>query len=208
MIINQVHGEGCSTGFGVHSTVDSKTYMLTAEHCGNDGDTFKNGQQSETLGPMYGENASHDDGAILASVGDAYYDGNGILDGDTHNTKLVAGQQSVNPGDWVCESGAAGGVVCNLQVPRQNGTNQTWTYCCDDHGDTLIVFPMAVTNKGSGGVGQGLPVPGDSGGPVFSLAGGNEVTAKGIAVAGTDSQMGFMPISVISTDFKVMVNTP
>jgi hypothetical protein len=56
VIINQTYGNGCSTGFGVHSTVDSKTYMLTDSHCGNAGDSFTNGQQNQTLGSIYGEN--------------------------------------------------------------------------------------------------------------------------------------------------------
>jgi hypothetical protein len=58
------------------------------------------------------------------------------------------------------------------------------------------------------------PVNGDSGGPIFSLAANNEVTAKGI-ISGisvrTDRPgvpfMAFIAIDWISSDFKVQVNS-
>jgi hypothetical protein len=203
VIINQVHGNGCSTGFGVHSTVDSKQYMLTASHCGNDRDSFKNGQETQTLGNMYGENHAHDDGAILTSPGNAYYDGPGIFKGDTHNTKLVAGEQPSNKGDWVCESGAYGGVMCSMQI---TALNLTYSEYDPDDGNTYIVSRIAETTLGSGGDNGGLLTDGDSGGPVFSLAANNKVTAKGINL-GVGASNDFMTIDWVSSDFKVQVNT-
>jgi hypothetical protein len=198
----------CSTGFGVHSTVDSKQYMLTASHCGNGGNTMMNGNLTATLGPVYGLNHSHDDEAILTSPGASYYDGPGIYHGDTHNVKNVAGEQPSNIGDWVCESGAFGGVMCNMQIPK-NGLNQTWQYIDIVGGIELTVSRVAVTTKGTGGDNGGFITPGDSGGPVFALAANNEVTAKGINLAynTANNNNAFMTIDWISSDFKVQVNT-
>jgi hypothetical protein len=206
VIINQTYGNGCSTGFGVHSTVDSKTYMLTDSHCGNTGDSFNNGQRNQTLGSIYLENHGHDDAAIQASVGNAYYDGSGIYQGDTHNAKLVSGEQPSSVGDRLCESGAYGGVICALQIP-QNGLNLTLSYYDDDAGEYITVSNVAETTKGSGGYGNGLLTPGDSGGPVFSLASAGHVTAKGLNLAVNSTNNFFMTIDWVSSDFKVSVNT-
>jgi hypothetical protein len=204
VIINQTWGNGCSTGFGVHSTVDSKTYMLTDSHCGNAGDYFDNGQQNQSLGYIYGENHGHDDAAILANVGNRYYDGAGIYQGDTHNTKLVSGQQPSSVGDYLCESGAYGGVICNLKIIA---LNLTLTYYDEDAGQNITVTRVAETTRGSGGYGNGLLTPGDSGGPVFSLAAAGHVTAKGLNLAVSSTNNYFMTIDWISSDFKVTVNT-
>jgi hypothetical protein len=204
VLINANHGNGCSTGFGMHSTVDSKTYLVTASHCGNLGEPFLNGQLGETVGSVYLEKHSHDDAAVLANSGNQYYDGAGIYQGDTHHSKFVGGEQPSNVGDLLCESGAYGGVMCGIQV---FALNLTMSYLDEDTGTTITVVNVAEMSKGFGGDNNGFLTPGDSGGPVFSLASNNRVTAKGINLAIDASDNYYMTIDWVSADFKVTVNT-
>jgi hypothetical protein len=197
----------CSTGFGVHFS-NGSTGMLTAGHCILGNNSWWNGQNSSELGtaantPFIGDpfTPSHDSGVgrTPSISGDHYYDGNSIYAGDTHNTKTVVGQQSTNPGDWVCESGAFGGVLCAIHVLN---TGQT------DAFDVGMISGLA---QASGNTSQ--PAVGDSGGPVFSLTGTGTVTAKGTwtgvgpDINGNGDYLWFTPMQVISRDLGVTVNT-
>lgn len=200
----------CSTGFGVHFS-NGSTGILTAGHCvrGPDapsGSSWWNGQATTELGGTASSpyiasatTASHDSGVIVTPQGSGhqYYDGSSIFSGDTHNTKTVAGQQAANPGDWVCESGSFGGVLCNVHV---QSTGQTKLF----DNNTHKISGLAIAS----GANSGQPTGGDSGGPVFSLASGaGRVTAKG-TVTGTDgTSVYFTPMQVISADLGVSVNT-
>jgi hypothetical protein len=197
--------DDCSTGFGVHSTVDSRVYMLTAGHCGTIGQSFTNGTGSETLGKMTHNSAKHDDAMIETNSGNAYYDGPGINQGDTSNFKVVAGQAPSAVGEWLCESGAMGGVKCGLQVAclnQQIGSNVNVAFASPISGNRCN--PGATSDSA-------FPVAGDSGGPVFSAAANNKVTAKGIVkgvtIAYGSQFMAFNTIDWISRDFLVTVNT-
>jgi hypothetical protein len=83
----------------------------------------------------------------------------------------------------------------------------TLSYYDDDAGEYITVSNVAETTKGSGGYGNGLLTPGDSGGPVFSLASAGHVTAKGLNLAVNSTNNFFMTIDWVSSDFKVSVNT-
>jgi hypothetical protein len=197
--------DDCSTGFGVHSTVDSRVYMLTAAHCGSIGQTFTNGTGSQTLGKMTHNSVAHDAAMIETNSGNAYYDGPGIDQGDTGNSKVVAGQQPSAVGDFLCESGAVGGVKCGLQIAclnQQIGSDVNVAFASPISGNRC--------NPGSTSD-SSFPVGGDSGGPVFSLTANNKVIAKGIikgeAIAYGSQFMAFNTIDWISHDFLVTVNT-
>jgi hypothetical protein len=197
----------CTTGFGMHSTVDSRTYMATAGHCGQVGDSFQNGQEQQTLGTMthnnYWNSVRRDAGLIETDSGNAYYDGPGIFNGDTHNSKLVVGEQPSAIHDWVCVSGTKTGVICGIQIAYLNVTTGP-----DQNGRTQVNMAYAKHTNG------GPTLGGDSGGPVFSLAPNNKVMAKGIhhgtdvdPVTGIGTEELFTTIDWVSTDFKVTVNT-
>jgi len=197
----------CSTGFGVHYS-NGSTGMLTAGHCIHSdevpsGSTWWNGQATTELGStghtpfLASSTASHDSGVIVtpAGSGDRYYDGPSIYAGDTYNTKVVTGQLPSNPGDWMCESGAIGGVLCNIKVLSTGDT--TWL------GGYHISGLVSATDPSSS-----APVPGDSGGPVFSLAGTGAVTARGTITGGVSGiVIYYTPMDVISKDLGVTVNT-
>jgi hypothetical protein len=201
-VINGPQGQ-CSSGFGAHDS-NGITYMVSAAHCssGNSTYRFTNGNATATLGPMTGRVPSHDDGLIVTTSGNAYYDSPGVLAGDTSNYKTVAGQGALNLGNSVCESGAFGGVHCGLIV-EETGINNVLT------SSGTRVNGLTLTSLASDGT---LTVDGDSGGPVFSLAPNNRVTAKGIIlgwVADNEGNLseGVMPMTTITSDFGVHVNT-
>ncbi|HEX9034002.1 MAG TPA: hypothetical protein VF834_19345 [Streptosporangiaceae bacterium] len=203
----------CTTGFGVHFS-NGTSGILTAGHClqnfGQSNSTWWNGQNTAELGsseasPFMGSatTPSHDDGVIFTpgGSGSAYYDGPSINNGDTHNTKIVVGQGGVYPGDWECESGAMGGVLCNLQVWYTNQNKQMWD---NDFNQEFYASGLAVAHGGT----SGAPIAGDSGGPVFSLAGSTTVTARGI-LSGRSPYVGdvwFTPMDEVSHDLGVTVN--
>jgi hypothetical protein len=192
----------CSGGFGVHDAYGN-TYMMTAAHCAvaqADGDLFTNGTGNATMGRIIDVPGPHDGAIIPTSAGNMVYDGLGIVEGDSGNTAHVAGQLVTSLGDRVCESGSFGGLQCNMQVTALNFAPAGWPW--NSLAEAVLV-------------GNGFySIGGDSGGPVYSLGGGNNVLAQGI-IEGTrnDSFTGdpiaevFTPISVLSNDMGVWVNT-
>lgn len=192
---------GCTAGFGVHNSAGG-LYMMTAAHCAwtpsgyENGVTFYNGNKTYTMGQITDVPGTHDGAIIPTSAGHRYYDGPGIFGGDSSFTKAVAGQQGTSVGDMLCESGSFGGVVCAMRVTALNYSDGTWN-------------SMALAAS----LGGTYSIDGDSGGPWFSLAGTSSVYAKGIhhgiTVDGNGNPTGeiFTPISVLSSDMGVTVNT-
>lgn len=202
------HVRGCTGGFGAHDSFGHQ-YLITAAHCAYNGSayvngvTFYNGQDSanrQVVGNITDVPGPYDLADIPASTGAEYYDGPGTDNGDTHNTKFVSGQQATSVGDWLCESGARGGVICAMHVTQMNVCaqdpdvpSQTWTN-------------LAQATSGTGS----FAIPGDSGGPWFSLNGSNHVWAKGIhrghTIVGTTEVEEFTPIT-LDTSLGLTVNT-
>lgn len=197
---------GCTSGFGVHNS-SGGTYIMTAAHCSDNlttgyvnGITFKNGQNSSTIGQTTDVPGTHDGALIPTSAGTHYYDGPGIKNGDTYNTKIVAGQQATSVGDSLCESGAFGGVKCGFKVTALNFSEIDQDY----PSQTWNAMALA-SSSGS------YTINGDSGGPWFSLDGCcTYVWAKGIhhglIPVGSGYDEVFTPITVISSDTGTSVN--
>jgi hypothetical protein len=205
VILNNTAGAACSTAFGVHDSAGG-LYMVTAAHCSVtvadtppvNGINFTNGDATQTMGRSIDAPGPHDDALIPTSSGNRYYDGNGIRNGDTHNTKLVVGQAGTSRGDMLCESGAFGGVKCALRVTDINATES------DGH----LTFSGVAYASGP------LTIPGDSGGPWFALAAqSGTVSARGVTsgtfVSPTTGNVEdtFTPMSLVTQDTGVTVNT-
>lgn len=186
-----------------------RTYLITAAHCADNGSgyvngiTFTNGQtpgdQQRTIGTITDVPGPHDLAVIPTNAGTHYYDGHGILNGDTTNTKIVAGQQAVSLGDSLCESGAFGGVQCGFTVAVL------------DVSETDPNYPSQMWSGLAGTTGNSA-TDGDSGGPWFSLDGCcTYVWAKGIEHGtfpfGNTFYEGFTPITTATSDMGVTVNT-
>lgn len=207
VILNNKAGTACSTAFGVHDS-SGHGYMVTAAHCSEsvdntppvNGISFTNGDLTQTMGTSIDAPGPHDDALIATSAGNQYYDGPGITKGDTHNTKLVVGQAGTSKGDWLCESGAFGGVQCNLHVTDVNAM--------ETDPASGITFSGVAYASGP------LVIPGDSGGPWFALASQpGTVSARGVTsgrfISPTTGQLEdtFTPMSVVTQDTGVTVNT-
>ena len=205
VILNNTAGAACSTAFGVHDSRGGG-YMVTAAHCSVtaedtppvNGITFTNGDITQTMGRSIDAPGPHDAALIPTSAGNRYYDGAGIRNGDTHNTKLVIGQVGTSVGDWLCESGSFGGVQCSLHVTDVNAMES----------DGVLTF-SAVAYASVPAV-----IPGDSGGPWFSLASRpGTVSARGVTsgrfFSPSNGQLEdtFTPLSVVTADTGVTVNT-
>jgi hypothetical protein len=205
VIINNTAGVACSTAFGVHDS-RGNGYMVTAAHCSVtvddtppvNGINFTNGDATQTMGNSIDAPGPHDAALIPTSSGNRYYDGPGITNGDTHNTKLVIGQLGTSRGDWLCESGAFGGVQCGLHVTDVNAMES----------DGVLTFSGVAYASGP------PVIPGDSGGPWFALASQpGTVSARGVTsgrfLSPSNGQLEdtFTPISVVTQDTGVTVNT-
>lgn len=162
-------GQGCSTGFAIW--VGGYTKMLSAGHCGANGQTAYDGG-GQVMGSISGDNNSYDTLYINASSAGRIYDG-GVGSGEFSKPVAYASRSYV--GDWLCTSGSYSGAVCNIRVTATNLTINIGYYV---YG---IVRAEQVNHTNAAG-------NGDSGGPVFSLSSDpNRVVAKGTITAGDPS---------------------
>ena len=165
-------GQGCSTGFAIW--VGGATKMLSAGHCGANGQTAYDGG-GQVMGSIAGDNNSYDTLYINASSAGRIYDG-GVGSGEF--SKPVTGASRSYVGDWLCTSGSYSGARCGIRVTATNVTINVGYYIYGQVRAEQVDHTNAVGN-------------GDSGGPVFSLsADPNRVIAKGIISAG---DMGSAP---------------
>jgi|SRR5579884_471088 len=192
-------GVDCSSGIEVHlSGNPNTTYMLTAAHCfwefGSNtspgvGTTVHNGYvQSD--GSIYGSNTtignesktdndgngqtSNDAALISASTG---YD---LFKSGWNSSLITAVASTVEnySGDFICDSGAYDGNICNIEVEQLN-----YRYSgCVGPSDCITVYGISAWNPSvSGAVAAS---GGDSGGPVYSLDANGNARARGMMDAG------------------------
>jgi hypothetical protein len=188
-IINQDNGARCTSGFSVYS--GSTNFLLTAGHCGRVGGGWWNGDRSRTIGTSSALNAAHDLMLIPTVAAGRIYDG-GVGTGEF--SKGVVGWDWVHSGEYVCQSGSTSGAVCGIQ----NTGNFTYQFCdTDTYGNYECFNDLILARRPDNGV---AVRPGDSGGPVFSLAGTMQVTAKG-TVTGYASDSNCFACYLIYQDF-------
>jgi len=188
-IINQDNGARCTSGFGVQA--GGTTFVLTAGHCGRPGGAWWNGDRSRTLGSATSENVAHDLLLIPTSAAGRIYDG-GVGTGEF--SKGVTGWDWVHSGEYVCQSGSTSGAVCGIQ----NTGDFAYQFCATDTYGTYECYnDLIVARRPDNGV---ATRPGDSGGPVFTLAGPMQVTAKG-TVTGVASDANCSGCYLLYQDF-------
>ena len=184
----------CTSAFGVR--VGGVSYLLTAGHCGKMGSPFWNGDWTRFIGSTSHERDDHDLLMIRpnagTSAGSRIYDG-GVGAGEID--KAVAGWQHVTPGEWLCTSGSFSGAICGHRASN----NFTVAYCDFDAYRVWGCFNDLVDAFN----GPRALQPGDSGGPVFSLAPDNKVWAKGVISAGRAGGFAFQDFATANGDFGI-----
>ncbi len=170
----------CTSGFGVRNS--TSRYILTAGHCGEIGETFRD-WRGEYIGRMVRKRVGNDIALIsVPSVSNEIEIGS-LTSGQRGR---VIGWGKVYPGQWVCQSGARtaemdGHALCGYQVAFEGGLHWNAYY-----------------------TGSGPPVrSGDSGGPVFSwrLEGG--LIALGIVTHQAEQFLVFQEFETANRLFGV-----
>ncbi len=157
---------GCTTGFGV--VYGSTKYLLTAAHCGSNGQTATDGA-GHTIGTTFHERTAVDSMLIKVSSLSGYaYDG--AWNNTTNYRKPVKGTVASVVGRTTCSSGSFTGVHCGLKIINVNSTFN-W-------GEGAINGAIA-QHPSTTGVAAGT---GDSGGPVFTVKADNssQILATGL----------------------------
>ena len=155
---------GCTTGFAIFW--QGLDHMLSAGHCGNNGQIAVDGggnAATDTMGAIFNDNTVRDTLMIdVASQGSAYVD---AFNGNTGVD--VTGAASDFVGNLVCTSGARTGEHCGLQVTHVDQSDNGW-------------FPLTRVIHPTGGC---AGARGDSGGPVV-VDNGNSLIGRGTISTG------------------------
>lgn len=162
---------GCSTGFAI--SIKGAKKMLSAGHCGSNGQTARDGG-GQTMGTISGDSNPFDRLYINTSSQGRVYNGAVNLDGSSpaneFSNRVIGATQSF-VGNFICSSGAYSGTRCNSRVVATNQTINT--------GYLIFETVRAEQQDRQAAIGNG-----DSGGPSFAVASDNtKVIAKGTHTA-------------------------
>lgn len=167
----------CSTGFAVTNNSTGVDKLLTAAHCG-----AQNTNQTNYNGTLIGvvENRSEGWDAELISANPAKPS---VWIGESVQTNVnqfeldVVGASTTLAGDWLCDSGAFSGTICQI---RAEATGITLRFDDPNGGPSVYVYDnVRAVHTGNYSAGGN----GDSGGPVFSVDSANKLTARGTLTA-------------------------
>ncbi|WP_132123715.1 S1 family peptidase [Actinocrispum wychmicini] len=150
-------GGGCSTGFSVR--FDGRPAMLSAGHCGKNGDMARTGV-GVSMGAINNKVAGRDTLVIPVSsaAGRIYTGPVNPLPFPPMSTP-IKGTRAARVGNYVCTSGSYTGQHCNIRIEAVNQSILT---------DVGWMSPeVKATSQVVGGVAVGR---GDSGGPVTTLS--------------------------------------
>jgi len=166
-------GATCSTGFAVQRVFGGPG-LLTAAHCNpGGGHVFTNGSGTR-IGPTQASLGIEDSLFIASdsSTSARIYDG-GVGVGEF--SKPVVGWGANFIGQFVCTSGAASGVHCNIRTDSVGGLAIL---------NGRLIDGVVIATEQAGGVAAGA---GDSGGPVFTLTSDpSKVRATGLVSFGVN----------------------
>ncbi|MFG1606958.1 peptidase [Actinoplanes sp. NPDC049265] len=186
-IVNPDQGTACTSGFGVRN--GSASYILTAAHCGQSGQRFTDAR-GESIGTIGPRNQDHDVELVPTSSVDGYVYIGTPTDGAA---ALVQGWDWTFVGEYLCQSGVSssrdlGRPVCNLKV----------LFFYSDREDLVEAEQTE---------GQPAARPGDSGGPIYSVASNGKIVAKGTTTRTAGARLGFQDYGTAWRDFGVVPAT-
>jgi hypothetical protein len=156
----------CTTGFGI--VLNGVRRTTTARHC------WRHDYRARDGSGGYGDGLvnSGDGAARVMTTGGFYWMFDGVWNNSAGYKKTVIGYSDVSSGDLVCASGGNSGVRCAIEV-------RTMCVLFNDgmgFGDVCTIQGHQQSN----GIAS---IQGDSGGPVFTLGGANQVRATGMIQA-------------------------
>jgi len=184
-IVNPDQGTACTSGFGVRN--GSASYILTAAHCGQSGQRFTDAR-GEFIGTIGPRNQDHDVELVPTSSVDGYV----YVGTPTDSVAVpVEGWGWTFVGELLCQSGVTssrelGRPVCNLKV---------LFYYADK--EDLVEAEQTE--------GQTAARPGDSGGPLYSIAASGKLVAKGTTTRTAGARIGFQDYGTAWRDFGGIV---
>ncbi|MGA6166013.1 hypothetical protein [Amycolatopsis magusensis] len=182
---NQTASTICTAGFGVRNGAGNQ-FVLTAEHCGQNGHRITDGV-GEFIGNVGQGHNDHDIALIPTSqASNRMYVGNG----GSNTTEQVLGWTHVFVGQLLCQSGVTsaeqtGNPVCDLKV----------LFFWQDAED-LVEVEQQQGQPGARG--------GDSGGSVYLKVNGG-VRAAGTVTRAAGARMGFQDFATANADFGVYI---
>lgn len=166
----------CTSGLPARRNWDGRSFLITAEHCGEEGEWFYTEWENQTrnyIGRTTYTHVQYDAAAI--DTNDTGVTGGRTWEGPNDWRATVApidGMRYSYNGDWVCHSGFPSGQVCGIRVWDQD---KTWT---DETGHTRRGVAAEKTDGPIAGQ------VGDSGGLVWTYT-SNGRQARGIVSAGS-----------------------
>ncbi|GLY99965.1 hypothetical protein Acsp02_72180 [Actinoplanes sp. NBRC 103695] len=184
-IVNRDQGTACTSGFGVRN--GSASYILTAAHCGQTGQRYTDAR-GEAIGTITSRHQDHDVELVPTSSVDGYV----YVGTPTDNVvALVEGWGWTFIGEYLCQSGVTssrelGRPVCNLKV----------LFYYADREDLVEAEQTE---------GQTAARPGDSGGPIYSVAASGKILAKGTTTRTAGARIGFQDYGTAWRDFNGIV---
>ncbi|MBU2664577.1 S1 family peptidase [Actinoplanes bogorensis] len=184
-IVNTDQGTACTSGFGVRN--GSASYILTAAHCGQAGQRFTDGR-GEFIGTVGPRHQDHDVELVPTSSVDGYV----YVGTPTDSVAApVEGWGWTFVGEYLCQSGMTsarelGRPVCNLKV----------LFYYADREDLVEAEQTE---------GQAAARPGDSGGPIYSVAASGKILAKGTTTRTAGARIGFQDYGTAWRDFGGIV---
>ncbi|MDI1463268.1 S1 family peptidase [Catellatospora sp. KI3] len=148
-------GGGCSTGFSVNWAGAPR--MLTAGHCGSNGNTVRIGNATQPNTTITADVNARDTQLLNRPVNRTF--AGRIYTGawNSSSSIRVGGSAVDYVGNWICTGGSYSGEHCNAKVYAVNTS-------------VLGMAPMTYAAKVPGvpAAGNCVAAPGDSGGPVYS----------------------------------------
>ncbi|MFC6017027.1 cellulose binding domain-containing protein [Plantactinospora solaniradicis] len=178
---------GCTSGFGVRDAGSGANYLLTAGHCSEVGEEWRDGAGTP-IGPATHKNQDHD--TMLISTPTA---GGDVYTGGSHDEVRVrvTGWTEVFPGQFLCQSGSttAGEIarpVCNFRVD----------FHYEDREDLVEATQLD---------GEEAARSGDSGGPVYAVKPDGTVLAAGTVTRSGGAGLGFQDFATARDDFGDIV---
>lgn len=154
--VNLSAGSACSTGFGL--IWQDRVRMLTAGHCGSNGNTARIGNAAEPVTAIINDVDPRDTQMLESPPGKTHAGRSYVgasLPGNNKSVRVSGGSVDY-PGNYICTGGSYTGEHCSIKVIAVN-----------------VVFlgraPMTYAAHASG-FGNCVVAHGDSGGPVYSYS--------------------------------------